>query len=128
MALSQQVKDQMKHEGVLREVASQVEDALVGKTIEQVNENRYVGAAGDVLTKAIINAHGSIANVVVEGAEFRQTGMVGKVISDVDFVFMHNGDKMAWSIKIYSGGHHSYNMVGEIWADGADPAEAVQVY
>ncbi len=128
MTISQQVKDQMKREGVLREVASQVEDALVGKTIEQINENRYVGAAGDVLTKAIVNTRGSIANVVVEGADFRQTGMVGKVVSDVDFVFMHNGDKMSWSIKMYSGGHHSYNMVGEIWADGADPAEAVQVY
>jgi hypothetical protein len=128
MALSQQVKDQMGREGTLREAASQVEDALVGKTIEQISENRYVGAAGDVLTKVIINARGTIANVVVDGAEFRQTNMVGKVISDVDFVFIHNDGEMSWSIKMYSGGHHSYNMVGEIWADGADPSEVVQAY
>lgn len=128
MALSQQVKDQMNREGTLREVASQVEDALVGKVIEQVNENRYMGAADNVITKVIINARGSIANVVVDGAEFRQTNMVGKMISDVDFVFLHNGDTMSWSIKMYSGGLHSYNMVAEIWADGADPSEAVQVY
>ena len=34
MALSQQVKDQMKREGNLREVAAKVKDTLVGKRIE----------------------------------------------------------------------------------------------
>jgi len=112
-------------------VPAQVDDAA-GKTeastVLEKEDTIAIYGSNEFAAKAIINAHGSIANVVVEGAEFRQTGMVGKVISDVDFVFMHNGDKIAWSIKIYSGGHHSYNMVGEIWADGADPAEAVQVY
>lgn len=127
MALSQQVKDQMKREAGLREVAAKVKDTLVGKTIEQISENRYMGSAGDVLTKAIINVRGGISNVVTEGVEFRQTGMVGATISDVDFVHLHNGEEMSWSIKIYAGGHHSYNMVGEIFGD-ADPVEAVQVY
>jgi hypothetical protein len=126
MALSQQDKDQMKHERILREVTAKAKDALVGKTIEQVNENRYMSADGSVITKAIINARGSIANVVIEGADFSQRGMVGATISDVDFVPLHHVGPMGWSIKIYSGGRHSY-MVGEIFGD-TDPAEAVQVY